>query len=109
MAAELIEPGKPNQNAYIESFNGRLRDEILPLYLFSQASSSHSAFDNVFGVRELRLVSRYSLASAEKISAIAWRSAFFFAAGSIPSASSLRRADTAQATAIQLATGHRFS
>ena len=25
----LIEPGKPNQNAYIESFNGRLRDEFL--------------------------------------------------------------------------------
>ena len=25
----LIEPGKPNQNAYIESFNGRLRDEYL--------------------------------------------------------------------------------
>lgn len=25
----LIEPGKPNQNAYIESFNGRLRDECL--------------------------------------------------------------------------------
>jgi len=22
----LIEPGKPNQNAYVESFNGRLRD-----------------------------------------------------------------------------------
>jgi transposase InsO family protein len=25
----LIAPGKPNQNAYIESFNGRLRDECL--------------------------------------------------------------------------------
>ena len=26
---KLIEPGKPNQNAYIESFNGRFRDECL--------------------------------------------------------------------------------
>jgi putative transposase len=25
----LIEPGKPNQNAYVKSFNGRLRDECL--------------------------------------------------------------------------------
>jgi len=25
----LIQPGKPNQNAYMESFNGRLRDECL--------------------------------------------------------------------------------
>ena len=28
-ALRLIEPGKPNQNAYIESFNGRFRDECL--------------------------------------------------------------------------------
>lgn len=30
----LIEPGKPNQNAYIESFNGRFRDECLNEHLF---------------------------------------------------------------------------
>jgi putative transposase len=29
VSLRLIEPGKPNQNAYIESFNGRLRDECL--------------------------------------------------------------------------------
>ncbi|WP_146010513.1 integrase core domain-containing protein, partial [Dyella sp. AD56] len=30
----LIEPGKPNQHAYIESFNGRLRDECLNEHWF---------------------------------------------------------------------------
>ena len=30
----FIEPGKPNQNAYVESFNGRLRDEYLNVELF---------------------------------------------------------------------------
>jgi putative transposase len=28
----LIEPGQPNQNAYIESFNGRFRDECLNVH-----------------------------------------------------------------------------
>ncbi len=32
---ELIEPGKPNQNAYIESFNGRFRDECLNEHWFT--------------------------------------------------------------------------
>jgi transposase InsO family protein len=32
---KLIEPGKPNQNAYIESFNGRLRDECLNEHWFT--------------------------------------------------------------------------
>lgn len=30
-----IAPGKPNQNAFVESFNGRLRDELLNEMLFS--------------------------------------------------------------------------
>jgi transposase InsO family protein len=31
----LIEPSKPNQNAYVESFNGRLRDECLNEHWFT--------------------------------------------------------------------------
>ncbi len=34
----LIEPGKPNQNTYIESFNGRLRDECLNEHWFTSLS-----------------------------------------------------------------------
>ena len=30
-----IEPDKPNQNAYVESFNGRLRDECLNEHWFT--------------------------------------------------------------------------
>lgn len=35
VALRLIEPGKPTQNAYIESFNGRLRDECLNEHWFT--------------------------------------------------------------------------
>jgi transposase InsO family protein len=34
VALRLIEPGKPNQNAFIESFNGRFRDECLNEHWF---------------------------------------------------------------------------
>jgi len=34
VALKLIDPGKPNQNAYVESFNGRLRDECLNEHWF---------------------------------------------------------------------------
>jgi len=34
VALKLIEPGRPNQNAYVESFNGRLRDECLNEHWF---------------------------------------------------------------------------
>jgi putative transposase len=39
----FIDPGKPNQNAYIESFNGRLRDECLnEHWFFSLGHARHT-------------------------------------------------------------------
>lgn len=34
VALRLMEPGKPSQNAYVEAFNGRLRDECLNEHWF---------------------------------------------------------------------------
>jgi len=31
---DFIKPGKPVENAFIESFNGRLRDECLNMHMF---------------------------------------------------------------------------
>jgi putative transposase len=36
----FIEPGKPTQNAYIESFNARIRDECLNMYWFSDLNEA---------------------------------------------------------------------
>jgi transposase InsO family protein len=45
VALRLIEPGKPNQNAYVESFNGRLRDECLNEHWFTSLSHARSVFE----------------------------------------------------------------
>ena len=37
---EFIQPGKPVQNAYVESFNGRLRDECLNANWFTSLSDA---------------------------------------------------------------------
>lgn len=36
---KFIQPGKPVQNAYIESFNGKFRDECLNQHWFSSSAS----------------------------------------------------------------------
>ncbi len=41
----LIEPGKPNQNAYVESLNGRLRDECLNEHWFMSLSHARSEIE----------------------------------------------------------------
>jgi putative transposase len=36
-----IAPGEPMQNAFVESFNGRFRDELLNETLFSSVAEAH--------------------------------------------------------------------
>ena len=38
----FIDPGKPVQNAYVESFNGRLRDECLNEHWFSTLAEARA-------------------------------------------------------------------
>ena len=40
MRLEFIQPGKPVQNAYVESFNGRLRDECLNANWFTSLNDA---------------------------------------------------------------------
>jgi len=43
---EFIQPGKPNQNAYIESFNSRLREEFLNEELFHDINDAKRKIEN---------------------------------------------------------------
>jgi transposase InsO family protein len=42
----FIEPGKPNQNAYVESFNGRLRDECLNEHWFTSLAHARALIED---------------------------------------------------------------
>ncbi len=42
----LIESGKPNQNAYVESFNGRFRDEYLNEYWFTTVLHARTVIES---------------------------------------------------------------
>ncbi len=43
---KLIEPGKPNQNAYVESFNGRFRDECLNEHWFTSLAHAKALIED---------------------------------------------------------------
>ena len=45
VALRFIEPGKPNQNAYVESFNGRLRDECLNEHWFTSLAHARELIE----------------------------------------------------------------
>lgn len=46
LTLRLIEPGKPNQNAYIESFNGRFRDECLNETWFTSLAHARTVIEH---------------------------------------------------------------
>ncbi len=46
LTLRLIEPGKPNQNAYIESFNGRFRDECLNEHWFTSLAHARTVIED---------------------------------------------------------------
>jgi putative transposase len=41
-ALHLIQPGKPMQNAYVESFNGKFRDECLNEHWFRSLTEARA-------------------------------------------------------------------
>jgi transposase InsO family protein len=46
IALRLIEPDKPNQNAYVESFNGRFRDECLNEHWFMSLAHARAVIED---------------------------------------------------------------
>jgi putative transposase len=46
VALHFIQPGKPNQNCYIESFNGRYRDEFLNQHIFNTLDQARDLIES---------------------------------------------------------------
>ena len=45
MQLDFIRPGKPIENAFIESFNGRLRDECLNVHQFVSIADAQTKIE----------------------------------------------------------------
>ena len=59
-----IAPGKPQQNAFIESFNGRLRDELLNETLFTSLAHAREALADLEGRLQHRQAAQRARQSA---------------------------------------------
>ena len=59
-----IAPGKPMQNAFIESFNGRLRDEFLNETLFTSLAQARAALEVAGGLQHRASSFAHRLADA---------------------------------------------
>ena len=57
---DFIRPGKPVENSYIESFNGRLRDECLNVEMFLDLTDAQSKIQ-IIQTKMLRKVKFISL------------------------------------------------
>ena len=78
---QYIQPGKPNQNAYIERFNRTYRDEVLNLYLFNSLTgvreityywmidyNEKRPHDSLGNLTPLKVMQRYTENSTLKLS-----------------------------------------
>ncbi len=45
MKLHFIQPGKPTQNAFVESFNGKFRDYCLDLHWFASIEDARSTIE----------------------------------------------------------------
>ena len=55
VALEFIQPGKPIQSAVMESFNGRMRDELLNQHWWREVAEARDGIDtHLVGYNEVR-------------------------------------------------------
>jgi putative transposase len=82
MAIQYIQPGKPNQNAFIERFNRTFRDEVLDQHLFLRLEdvreatwrflidyNEHRPHDSLGGLTPIEYRERNARSSTSQVSA----------------------------------------
>lgn len=57
---DFIRPGKPTENAFIESFNGRLPDECLNVHELATIDEAKAAFADLATGRQPPLATRFN-------------------------------------------------